>query len=84
MASGVGLGAGVPEGVPLGEPEGDGEGEGTLVGVPKGVGVGGVPVQTDNDSLMPSPVPTAVTAGSMNDGAGSPPFNIATVPVGET
>jgi hypothetical protein len=83
-----GLVLGDVDGLVLGEVDGEAAGNGVgeaVVTVDPGVGVGGVPVQTVSLSSIAAVYPSGVvTVGASNVGMDSPPWSIATVPVGET
>ena len=76
----IGIGVGVTDGVGLGVGVGEADG----VGLGDGVGVEDAAVQTARSGLTDVLLATDVTAGLPKVGTASPPFNMATVPVGET
>jgi len=92
--AGAGVGVGVAVGVVDGDVVGFGVTDGDVAGVVLGEatgdvlgpGVGAVPVSvvTRRSWLMPSPTGCVETVGAPKVGIPEPPFNIATVPAGDT
>ena len=89
VADGVGVGVGV-DGVGVAVGVGVGVGVGVPVGVPTGVPVGvgdgpePLPVETKSCGLILRLAACVDTVGSSKVGIPDPPFNIATVPEGDT